>query len=123
MRSCIDDHVTLNITVKDTSFWEMGKFSTIGDIDNPWREGSPMAPFDQEFYVIMNVAVGGTNNYFHDAFTPHPPWKNDGDGKKAMKEFWEAREDWLKTWKGDQTAMKIDYLKVWKQEEDPKPEN
>ena len=62
----------------------------------------------------MNLAVGGTNNYFHDNFHPKPPWTNNGgEGKKAMKDFWDAREKWLPTWKGDNTALKVDYVKVW----------
>jgi hypothetical protein len=33
--------------------------------DNPWGQiGSQNAPFDQEFYLILNVAVGSTNGYF-----------------------------------------------------------
>jgi len=35
------------------------------------------APFDQEFYIIMNLAVGGTGGYFPDSGVnkPHPkPW-------------------------------------------------
>ena len=115
----IDDHTTLNVSTKNSNFWKMGKFADISkNINNPWEAGTDMAPFDEEFYIIINNAIGGTNNYFHDAFTPTPPWKNDGDGKKAMKDFWEAREDWLKTWDGENTALKIDYVKVWKLEEE-----
>ena len=28
-------------------------------MDNLWADGSKMAPFDQPFYLMMNVAVGG----------------------------------------------------------------
>ena len=33
---------------------------------NPWLNGTTAAPFDQSFYLIMNVAVGGTNGWFTD---------------------------------------------------------
>lgn len=34
---------------------------------DPWsRTGLPNTPFDQEFYLILDVAVGGTNGYFED---------------------------------------------------------
>lgn len=51
--------------------WEKGGFS--GDsandtlISNPWANSSSTtgnAPFDQEFYLIINVAVGAKNGWF-----------------------------------------------------------
>ena len=110
----IDDKATLNITVGKNGFWEFGEFDkNFPGVKNPWESGSSMAPFDQHFYIIMNLAVGGTK-YFFDTQKPRPPWDNDKDGDKAMKDFWEARDQWYPTWKGDDTALKIDYIKVWK---------
>jgi hypothetical protein len=46
--------------------------------ENPWAGATVMAPFDQPFYIIMNLAVGGVN-YFADVFEnrPYPkPWWN-----------------------------------------------
>ena len=34
---------------------------------NPWADSKSTtgnAPFDQDFYLILNVAVGGTNGWF-----------------------------------------------------------
>jgi hypothetical protein len=49
--------------------WDRGKFGS--DIVNnsalhdPWSQtGKLNMPFDQAFYLILNVAVGGTNGYF-----------------------------------------------------------
>ena len=70
-----DDDQVLNVPVGE-GFWKRGDFGTSG-LPNPWLKGSPTAPFDQEFYIIMNLATGGTNNYFGDSWTnkPHPkPW-------------------------------------------------
>jgi beta-glucanase (GH16 family) len=37
------------------------------NLDNPWKyEADKNAPFNREFYLIFNVAVGGTNTYFPD---------------------------------------------------------
>ena len=47
------------------SFWEFGNWSG-RDLDNPWIKGGQNAPFDQEFYLIINLAAGGTNGYFPD---------------------------------------------------------
>lgn len=47
----------------DESFWQKGDFpvaQTNGTrIVDPWTDGTIAAPFDQEFYLILNVAVGG----------------------------------------------------------------
>lgn len=51
------------------NFWERGEF---GDVfvnntllPNPWAESKNRgAPFDQEFYLVMNVAVGSRNGWF-----------------------------------------------------------
>ncbi|KAI8852776.1 concanavalin A-like lectin/glucanase domain-containing protein [Chytridium lagenaria] len=45
---------SLTFTPKETSRWYR----------HPWTNGCPSAPFDQEFYLVMNVAVGGTASYF-----------------------------------------------------------
>ncbi|XP_055613773.1 beta-1,3-glucan-binding protein-like, partial [Uranotaenia lowii] len=37
-------------------FWKRGGFDKL-NLENPWRYGSKMAPFDQEFHFILNVAV------------------------------------------------------------------
>jgi hypothetical protein len=53
----------------DGGFWNRGKFSD--DIvnntqpGNPWAESpDSSAPFDQEFYMILSLAVGGQNGFF-----------------------------------------------------------
>jgi hypothetical protein len=37
-----------------------------------------MAPFDRDFYLIMNIAVGGTNGFFPDGVSnpTNKPWLN-----------------------------------------------
>lgn len=67
----------------DIPFYTRGKWTTF---DNPWRSGSNAAPFDQEFYLILNVAVGGNSGYFPDS--PEKPWRN-GD-PKAPNTFYAA---------------------------------
>ncbi len=51
------------------NFWERGEFNTLADnpqyLPNPWNQsGSNAAPFDQEFFLILNVAVGARNGWF-----------------------------------------------------------
>jgi len=65
------------ITPPAGGFYEVGNFASEG-IGNPWSGGSKMAPFDKDFYLILNVAVGGTNGFFPDgvANPGGKPWLN-----------------------------------------------
>ncbi|KAF3914192.1 Beta-glucanase [Dactylellina cionopaga] len=52
----------------DGGFWQRGEFIKANSTDgsNPWRNArvKQAAPFDEEFYLLINVAVGATNGYF-----------------------------------------------------------
>jgi hypothetical protein len=73
------------------------------------------APFDQDFYLIMSLGVGGTNGWFPDG-QGDKPWLNGQAG--AMKSFAEAKEKWFGTWPQgedmDKRAMVIDSVKMWR---------
>jgi hypothetical protein len=108
----IDDEVIGNITPPSGGFWELGGFNG----NNPWAGGEQMAPFDQEFYFILNLAVGG--NFFPDGCingNGEKPWTS-GFVPGSMKSFWEARDVWMPTWNNlqdEDIALKIDSIKVW----------
>ncbi|CAO1327040.1 unnamed protein product [Diamesa tonsa] len=111
----IDNVVTGYIdAVKDGGFFKRGRFP-INQV-NPWAKGTIMAPFDQEFYLIINNAVGGVN-YFNDAFVNRgaaKPWKNTSP--YAPRDFWNRRSDWLQSWNlqgGNDAAIQVDYIRVW----------
>ncbi|KAJ4427900.1 hypothetical protein ANN_23908, partial [Periplaneta americana] len=115
----IDDEELGTVTPPEGGFWDVGQFnSRVGATDNPWRYGTKMAPFDKEFYFVLNVAVGGVNGYFPDV-AENPggkPWSNTSP--RASTEFWNGRHQWLPTWNlgvdhGEGAAMKVDYIKVW----------
>lgn len=49
-------------------FWTYGHFPLADSngtrLADPWSEtGTNAAPFDQDFYLVLNVAVGGTNGW------------------------------------------------------------
>jgi len=101
-------------------FWELGGYDQdYPGISNPWRFGDFAAPFDKEFYFVMNVAVGGTNGYFGDDLingNGPKPWHNLSP--QAMLDFWNGRDDWLPTWNldendGEDAAMKVDYIRIY----------
>lgn len=67
-------HQVMYIPFTKEGFWQRGEFIKFNATEesNPWRpvekggktRHANAAPFDQEFYLLLNVAVGGTNGYF-----------------------------------------------------------
>ncbi|MCJ1436639.1 hypothetical protein MMC27_006019 [Xylographa pallens] len=97
--------------------WQQGNFplsdSNGTAIENPWsKTGGDSTPFDQEFYLILNVAVGGTNGWFQDGASGKP-WV-DAD-PSAKLEFWKARSQWEPTW-ATNGQMKVTSVKMWQQQ-------
>lgn len=88
------------------SYWER---SGLKNRANPW-EHSPNknAPFDTNFYLILNVAVGGTV-FFQDGVA-NKPWSNNSP--RASAEFFDNKGQWINSWKGG-SAMQIDSVKIW----------
>ncbi|CAH1794725.1 unnamed protein product [Owenia fusiformis] len=87
--------------------------------ENPWEKGGKDAPFDTEFYLSLKLAVGGTNGYFPDDVhnTPKPkPWSNTySHNSFPQTDFWDKKGDWLPTWVGDNAALQIKSVKIWKE--------
>lgn len=89
------------------SYWER---SGMSGRDNPW-ETSPhkCAPFDKSFYLIINLAVGGTAGYFKDGIAGKP-WSDNS--QRASSEFYDNKGQWWSTW-GEHSTMQVDWVKVW----------
>lgn len=106
----------LGTVLPNKTFWELGEFQTSG-LSNPWVSGTNLAPFDEQFYFIINVAAGGVNYFPDDAENPIPkPWKNRSP--TAMTDFWKGKSGWLPTWNldtndGEDAALQVDSIKVW----------
>ncbi|KAK7452157.1 hypothetical protein VKT23_012263 [Stygiomarasmius scandens] len=80
-------HHMMDLRIKK-SFWDRGDFpavvqngSDVIALQDPWTNGTKAAPFDQRFYLILNVAVGGTNGWFPDG--PEKPWL-DGSSSEYL---------------------------------------
>ncbi|KAF8933414.1 hypothetical protein BGZ52_007800, partial [Haplosporangium bisporale] len=109
IKTYVDDDLVLDVPLND--MFKKGKFPAW--IDNLW-EGSNAAPFDQEFYLIMNVAVGGTAGFFPDG-VGNKPWSDKSE--HAVNEFYAAKDDWYPTWgpeSGLDRALAVDYIRVYK---------
>ncbi|XP_041475277.1 beta-1,3-glucan-binding protein-like isoform X3 [Lytechinus variegatus] len=113
MKFFVDDEEILSVD-PGSGFWEFGEFADQAPgIDNPWGHSTnKFTPFDQEFYLILNVAVGGVN-YFGDTATYNPPKPWTNDSPTAARDFWNARNDWLPTWDGEEAAMQVNYVRVY----------
>lgn len=98
-------------------FWKYGQFplsdSNGTSLQDPWSyTGRDSTPFDQNFYLILNVAVGGTNGWFKDGASGKP-WL---DGSvTAPKDFWDARDQWYPTWQKN-GEMRVKSVKMWQQQ-------
>lgn len=120
IRSYVDSRLQfmLDLSFKEP-FFDRGKFpatvfngSSEIPVPNPWGEDSFSAPFDQSFYLILNVAVGGTNGWFPDN-VGNKPWLDQSE--TAMYDFAHAQSQWYSTWPKDvkERGMAIDYVKMW----------
>jgi len=96
--------------------WHRGNFGESiynkSALYDPWSHtGKANTPFDQDFFLILNVAVGSTNGFFKDG-VGNKPW---GDGSEtAPKEFWDSRSQWESTWgEGDTRGMTVRSVKMW----------
>lgn len=80
-----------------------------------WDNGDAMSPFDREFFLTLGVSVGGHSDFpdgLYNGFARlEKPWKNEHP--KAELHFWNDRENWLKTWNGDNTGLHVDYIRVY----------
>ncbi|KAJ7100590.1 glycoside hydrolase family 16 protein [Mycena belliarum] len=95
-------HSTLDLSTKKSkeSFWARAGFpataqngSAVVPLANPYE--SVNAPFDKPFYLIIDLAVGGTSGWFPDR-VGGKPWF---DGSlSAMADFWAAKDTWFATW-------------------------
>jgi beta-glucanase (GH16 family) len=95
-------------------FWPQGGFPFATEngtrLVDPWSQtGRPQTPFDQYFYLIINVAVGGQNGWFLDG-ADGKPWIDAS--ATARNDFWNARDRWYPTWEKN-GQMIVDSVKMW----------
>eukprot|EP00045_Choanoeca_perplexa_P007277 m.64580 g.64580 ORF g.64580 m.64580 type:complete len:494 (+) comp14007_c0_seq4:311-1792(+) len=73
---------------------------------NPWASPASfdpaMAPFDTPFYLIFNVAVGGTNGFFSPdckgSDGSDAPWGSGDPDELPIDSFMKKSYQWLPTW-------------------------
>ena len=102
-----DSNRVLEVDVTE-SFWDKGGFPI--STNNPWFNRTNNAPFDQEFYLIMNVAVGGTADYWTEG-VGGKPWSNTATN--SGNQFYDAKGAWYSTWNGEQAALQVDWVRVY----------
>ena len=104
-----ESNVVLSVPINE-SFWSKTGL-TSPPWDNLWAGRGNNAPFDQEFYLILNVACGGVNGYFPDGHGK--PWTNSAGN--TVNTFYDAKSDWYPTWDNEteDSALQIDSVRVW----------
>lgn len=104
------DDVHISTFAAGAGWWYKGGFQG----NNIWAQ-NPMGPFDQEFYIIINNAVGGST-YFADHWdnrmNGQKPWKNDGECRE--RDFWHGRSQWEPTWNmhNNDKDFVVDFVRV-----------
>ena len=82
IRLYVDSRLTYTLFLKfKEPFFKLGDFPPIVQngtdfisTPNPWKDGTKnVAPLDKPFYLIMNVAVGGTSGWFPNG-AGDKPW-------------------------------------------------
>ncbi|KAE9401348.1 concanavalin A-like lectin/glucanase [Gymnopus androsaceus JB14] len=94
MRMYVDSRLKSLLFLKlNKPFFERGDFPSVVQngsqsemLQNPWVNGTNATPFDQEFYLILNVAVGGTNGWFPDG-QGNKPWIDASDNHSSEESF------------------------------------
>jgi beta-glucanase (GH16 family) len=98
--------------------WQRGNFPAVDSngtrlIDDWTPTGDLSAPFNEDFYLILNVAVGGTNGWFQDGASGKP-WVDTSP--TAAQEFWDARDQWYPTWTAPGAGqMEVSKVEMWQQ--------
>ena len=154
-RIYVDSRLTYMLSLSfNIPFFQRGKFPTsVANasqeiiLPNPWAGRGNSAPFDQRtlqppnralpladnvpfsiaFYLILDVAVGGTNGWFPDG-VGNKPWLNGAnsahfsmfscarvqllnlnDVPDAMQQFAQAQSKWYPTWptNDDDRALRV----------------
>ncbi|KAJ3846374.1 glycoside hydrolase family 16 protein [Lentinula lateritia] len=110
----------LSTKTQAQSFWNRGKYPAVAlndvgaevPVSDIWGT-SDSAPFDQQFYLILSLAAGGTSGWFPDD-VGGKPWADADPG--AMKAFAEAQGAWSATWpeSEEERAMRVEWVKMWR---------
>lgn len=103
-----------SVTPGPGGFWARGGFGWTG-LPNPWENATIMAPFDNEFGIILSLGVGG-NAVFRDSYVNGngpKPWVNNSG--RSMADFWIGKSQWQPRWRmdTDQSHLQVDYVRVW----------
>ncbi|KJA17901.1 glycoside hydrolase family 16 protein [Hypholoma sublateritium FD-334 SS-4] len=117
-------HTLLDLQFNEP-FFKRGQFpqttfngSTPVAVQDPWINGTNATPFDQEFYLILDVGVGSTNGWFPED-QGGKPWLDQA--ANPPHDFAAAIEQWYPTWPSnvEDRALVVDYVKMWRHCEAP----
>ena len=67
-----------------------------------------------QYFLVINVAVGGVSAYFGEHLRNEKgekPWNNTSG--KSAHEFWQAKDVWFPTWEGNNGTLQVDYVRIY----------
>ena len=112
IRTYVDSRLQATLTIDITgkgghSFFDRGKYPATAQNDsqveqvvtNIWEQagGTAAAPFDKPFYLILDLAVGGTSGWFPDG-VGNKPWFDTSGDQQALWDFANKQDTWAATW-------------------------
>ena len=112
IRTYVDSRLQATLTIDITGkgghdFFDRGHYpatarnnsETADVVENIWQQqgGTTAAPFDKPFYLILDLAVGGTSGWFPDG-VGNKPWFDTSGDQRALWDFANAQKNWSATW-------------------------
>ncbi|CAK9833822.1 Beta-1,3-glucan-binding protein 1 [Anthophora retusa] len=92
--------------------WRSGRITVRVDGEQYGEQKVP-ALYDTPASINLGVAVGGSVTFPDGSFSDKymKPWRNAKS--KAFSEFYQAKNNWLETWRNKDNGLHVDYVKVW----------
>ena len=128
VRTYVDTRLQATLTIDITgrggqSFFQRGHYPATAHngsdtevvIDNIWEKAgstSAAAPFDKPFFLILDLAVGGTSGWFPDG-VGNKPWFDTSGDDIAMESFAKNQSVWSKTWPSNEDDLSFRMCVFW----------
>lgn len=65
-----------------------------------------------QYVLSLGVATGGLYDFPNGFNSENDPKPWDNTERNYILNFFNARNVWLRTWRGDDVALKVDYVRI-----------
>lgn len=85
--------------------WRLDASSIPGS--NAWTNNTKApVPFDQQFYLVIGLGVGGRNSFTYDT-----PWERTSP--LMRREFYRVKDRWYPSWTTERKGLEVKSVKVF----------